>query len=681
MYDELCLSALPALESDSLNHAADVAVPDFCPDAGEDAPVTTVLTDTSHLLVLPDRPVVAGYEILGELGRGGMGVVYLALQKATKRRVALKLMLHGRSASTQQRRRFEREIDLVSILRHPHIVTVFDSGVTVDGLPFYVMEHIQGVSLTNYLRTAHLTLGERLRLFIRICAAVSYAHQRGIIHRDLKPANIRIDTEGEPHILDFGLAKMLAAPGNSASRSLTDSGEFIGTLAYSAPEQATGDPGQADVRADVYALGVILYEMLTDQHPRPLGHGLSDFLKALTWEEPDPPSTRQTSVIIDESLDAITLKALARDRERRYQSAGALAEDVERYRAGEPIQARPPSLAFLLRQWLHHNARTATWTLLIGLVCGGLSAVAVGVSLLPLLQQCLATYELFPGLPRPWLAVDWTVSNDWRIALNFLGAIAFVGLGLFTGVLVRPRDRMADIFTGLATGLVGGVTAFAISGGWATVLAVTLDAHVHSDLVMLGESVGATPEHTDEMLERYPDLRAAPEPKRGRLLADKIASDLVAGTAVGMWLGLLFIVTAFGSLGVLGTVLTGELLRRPRSGGLVLTYLEATLPSAFLVLLLFFWLFFPSAVSRATGLAILLFVVLACLAVIATLHNWRWPIRGTAYTLGVIHMSLVTTGALTWPAFLALGLAGASLLGGAFHWRLSSRQTLNPGDD
>ena len=316
-----------------------------------------------------------GYDVQDELGRGGMGVVYRAKQKATKRTVALKVMLSGPFATPRQQRRFEREIDLAASLRHPGIVTIYDSGITPESLHYFAMEYIEGVSLDEHLRrVGPRGVPARLELFRKIGAAVTYAHQRGVIHRDLKPGNIRVDAEGTPHVLDFGLAKAAGAiDADEEGRPLTASGEFIGTLAYASPEQAAGDPSQVDVRTDVYALGVILYKMLTGAFPYPVTGRIPDVLKNIAEMEPTSPSAHAASESgerTDESLAAVVLKALAKEPARRYQSASAFVEDVERYLAGEALSARPASMSFLLRSWVRRNFQATLGIVAIGIGCG-----------------------------------------------------------------------------------------------------------------------------------------------------------------------------------------------------------------------------------------------------------------------------------------------------------------------
>ncbi len=338
-----CRSLTSAIEQDQ-------ALAQGIQQAYEGIAVSTM--NTSAELGSDERSSVAdsieGYEILHEIHRGGQGVVYKAVQLATKRTVALKVLLQGPYASPKQQHRFEREIDLVASLQHPNIVTVYDSGLT-HGHHYFAMEYIHGQSLDVYLSNNKLSIDRMLRLFRKICSAVNAAHQRGVIHRDLKPGNIRVDAEGEPHVLDFGLAK--AAGSNlQGGAPVTMSGEFMGTLAYASPEQTRGDPNLVDIRTDVYSLGVILFEMLTGKFPYQVVGHFADVLNNIAEVEPERPSTicRQ----INNEVETIVLKALAKEKERRYQSAEALAHDVGRYLAGEAIEAKRNSAFYMLRKSL-----------------------------------------------------------------------------------------------------------------------------------------------------------------------------------------------------------------------------------------------------------------------------------------------------------------------------------------
>lgn len=341
---------------------------------------------------LPPPDTFPGYRILEEIHRGGQGVVYKALQETTKRPVAIKILHGGAFATPQQRYRFEREIDLVAHLNHPNIVTVYESGLTKDGQAYFAMEYVHGVPLNEYVRNMRVTetsgrhgaAKKLVRLFAKICSAVSYAHQHGVIHRDLKPGNIRIDGNGEPHILDFGLAKRagesLVAEGGGAPVTLTS--EFLGTLAFASPEQVKGDPSLIDTRTDVYSLGVILYEMLTGRYPYPVVGQMAEVLRHILETPPEPPSTwfrhrhRSRSISlpsdacrIDHDLETIALKALAKEKDRRYQTAEQLARDIELYLAGLPIDAKRDSSWYILRKLaIRHKYASATVAALIIIV-------------------------------------------------------------------------------------------------------------------------------------------------------------------------------------------------------------------------------------------------------------------------------------------------------------------------
>ncbi len=313
---------------------------------------------------LPAEPPVAieGYQIQANIHEGGQGIVFKAAQQSPPRTVAIKVLRRGAFASAQDRYRFEREVELVASLQHPNIVTVYDSGIA-RGHYYFAMEYIHGQPLDKYLLDHSLRLPELLSLFRKVCDAVSYAHQRAVIHRDLKPGNILVDAKGEPHIVDFGLAKTAGTTAPGGRSLLTIAGEFMGTLAYASPEQTTGDPTLIDVRSDVYSLGVILYEMLTGQFPYSVVGRMGEVLKAISEAEPQRPSTWRrksgrtaasgTAAAphrVNDELETIVMKCLRKERDRRYQSAGELARDVERLVNGEPIEAKRDSGWYVLRK-------------------------------------------------------------------------------------------------------------------------------------------------------------------------------------------------------------------------------------------------------------------------------------------------------------------------------------------
>ncbi len=289
-----------------------------------------------------------GYEVFEEIHRGGQGVVYRAVQKATKRVVAIKVMRGGVFFGPRDKGRFDREVRILAQLEHPNIVAIHDSG-TAMGHHYFVMDYIAGCALDEYVVGRCGTVDETLRLFARICDAVSSAHLRGIIHRDLKPSNIRVDEHDEPHVLDFGLAKFDAEHDEgSSARAMTLTGQFVGSLPWASPEQADGTPGQIDPRTDVYSLGVVLYQMLTGRFPYAVAGKMRDVLHRILEAAPVKPSRLRKE--IDGEVETIVLKCLAKRPDERYQSAASIGEDVRRYLAHQPILAHPPSAAYQLRK-------------------------------------------------------------------------------------------------------------------------------------------------------------------------------------------------------------------------------------------------------------------------------------------------------------------------------------------
>lgn len=330
-------------------------------------------------------PAIDGYIDVEELYRGGQGIVYAATQKSTRRRVAIKVLREGMYASASARYRFEREIELIAGLRHPNIVSVYDSGVTVDGRLFYVMEFVEGKRLDHYLQShgadsvSPSSKQHRLRLFSSICAAVNYAHQKGVIHRDLKPGNILVDASGESRVLDFGLAKFAdqaASVEQAGQMSIT--GQFMGSLPWASPEQVKGEHGNIDVRTDVYSLGVIFYQMMTGRFPYAVDGNIRDVTHSILHT--DPPKPARSKALLDDDLFMIVRSCMAKEPERRYQSAGDIVREIDRYMAGEPILARPPSAIYQFSKFARrHRAFVAGVAISIILLMLGVYGTTYGL--------------------------------------------------------------------------------------------------------------------------------------------------------------------------------------------------------------------------------------------------------------------------------------------------------------
>jgi serine/threonine protein kinase len=338
--------------------------------------------------------VIAGkYKLLETLGQGGMGAVFMAQQtQPVKRLVALKLIKLGMD-SRQVLARFEAERQALALMDHPNIAKVLDAGTTDSGRPFFVMELVKGVPITQFCDTRQLSPRQRLELFIPVCQAIQHAHQKGIIHRDIKPTNVLValyDDRPVPKVIDFGVAKAAGLQLTDASL-MTGFGSVVGTPEYMSPEQAQLNQLDIDTRSDVYALGVLLYELLTGTTPidrKRLGQGaLFEVLRIIREEEPLRPSTRlstsdtlasiaatrkteptRLAKLMRGELDWIVMKCLEKDRSRRYETANGLARDIERYLHDEVVEAQPPTAGYRLRKFARKHRRPVIAVAVVGMV-------------------------------------------------------------------------------------------------------------------------------------------------------------------------------------------------------------------------------------------------------------------------------------------------------------------------
>jgi hypothetical protein len=330
-----------------------------------------------------DAPTLAGYEILGELGRGGMGVVYKARQVGLKRLVALKIILAGPHAGPGEVARFRTEAEAVARLQDPNIVQIYDIGER-QGLPYFALEFVGGGSLADEIAEVLPTVRKSVQLVATLARAMHVAHEAGIVHRDLKPANVLLTRDGQPKITDFGLAKVLDDPSGR-----TASGAIMGTPSYMAPEQAGGHTKDIGPAADVYALGAILYELLTGRPPFRAASQMDTILQVLS-EEPVPP--RQLNPKLSRDLETICLMCLRKDPLKRYGSAESLADDLESYLDGEPIQARRAHAGEVTLRWMKDQPGAAfglgsVFVMLLALswvFIGGLTWMAIATATLAL---------------------------------------------------------------------------------------------------------------------------------------------------------------------------------------------------------------------------------------------------------------------------------------------------------
>ena len=361
----------------------------------------TILNETSDSFPTLEKPgdEIGPFKLLQKVGEGGMGVVYMAEQKKpVRRRVALKIIKPGMD-TREVVARFEAERQALAMMDHPNIAKVLDCGATQTGRPYFVMELVKGVSITKYCDANHLSARERLELFVQVCQAIQHAHQKGIIHRDVKPSNILIaeyDHTPVPKIIDFGVAKALDAQ-LTEKTMFTQLGQIIGTIEYMSPEQAKVNQLDVDTRSDIYSLGVLLYELLTGATPfdkkRMRSVAIDELMRILREEDPPRPSTRlstietlpsvaanrkidpkKLSLLLHGELDWIVMKAMEKDRGRRYHTASAFADDIQNYLNDDAVAACPPSTAYKFRKFARRNkiafvtASLVAAALIIGIV-------------------------------------------------------------------------------------------------------------------------------------------------------------------------------------------------------------------------------------------------------------------------------------------------------------------------
>ena len=403
--------------------------------------------DTSGLAV---GKSFGDYELLSEIARGGMGVVFKARQKSLDRLVALKMILSGQLASDEEVQRFITEANAAAKLDHSNIVPIYEIGEE-DEKHFFAMKLIEGSHLGSELGRMRNDLPSGIALLEKVCRAVHHAHQRGILHRDLKPGNISIDESGEPYVTDLGLARKM-----DSQSDLTRTGAIVGTPSYMPPEQAAGS-SDITTAADIYSLGAILYELLTGRPPF-RGATPMDTLMQVINDEPVKPSTSGT---VDRGLEMVALKCLSKDPADRYSTANELADELKRWIIGEPLTVRAPTFSAIFKNWMRQNFGRAGYILVVGGLGGVLAGFAFwGATMQTEIESKLLLYDELVSADPPFSLQNWDMPFLLAIACLGLFAVITALLGYFTALLVRTKNKSADLAGGVVVGVIAAAGLF-----------------------------------------------------------------------------------------------------------------------------------------------------------------------------------------------------------------------------
>ncbi|XZE52257.1 serine/threonine-protein kinase [Planctomycetaceae bacterium SH139] len=569
------------------------------------------------------------YELIDEIARGGMGVVYKAKQISLSRTIALKMILSGQLADDNEVRRFRLEAEAAANLDHPNIVPIYDIG-DHNGQHYFTMKLIEGCTLTDFSPDLRGNYNQIVELVAKIADAIHHAHQRGILHRDLKPGNVLIDTDQQPLVTDFGLARKL-----ESDRGVTQTGAVVGTPGFMSPEQASGKG--VTTATDIYSIGAILYELLCGRPPH-AKESVLDTLMSVINDEPERLRNYDPSVPPD--LELIALKCLEKDPNKRYTSTAEIANDLRAFAKGEPLMVRAPSIVEVARMWLGANFGNVLWVPIIALLVG--VCVGVGIWLMAYGDRSSnwdTVYANFPPVHRPTIPfrlIHWI--DDFALPMLFL---IMTSLGWATARLVQTKNTTADWSVGLAVGLLAGLIAFICGAG-----APLIDSQTSlDDLQLLFELAGSPGSSVplENLLKRYPDLKGLTRYNQAALLSDKISIDQSWILTGGIWFGSLFCLTLLGVTGAVGTRVAGPLVRQRRWISGLTSYLCFALALNAIGLLVFseVWIHFIAGAGLILNwIPPLLCVLFALLAITSVLRQWPWYLKSLATVLWLGFYSL-----------------------------------------
>lgn len=519
----------------------------------EDTP--TIVPGSSELFSAPSHvgERFGDYELISEIARGGMGVVYKARHTKLNRTVALKMILGGRFSSADDIQRFQMEAAAAARLDHSGIVSVYDIGEH-EGQAYFAMKYVEGGSLADHMESLRGNPAEAARLFVAVARSVHHGHVRGILHRDLKPANILIADDGAPLVTDYGLAKSTGDESN-----ITKTGAVVGTPSYMSPEQAAGS-SNLTTATDVYAIGAMLYELLTGRPPHKDETPVKTVMSVIN-DSPQPPSHWNRSV--DRDLELICLKCIERDPDERYPSSDAIADDLDAWIEGRAISVQPPSGFAVMRRWLKENRRVAFSAL--AMVIGLLFSLPFLIGFFGNKSVSFELYDkYFPEAERPWYE-PLTNLPHWvdDVSMAFLAIIVWPSLGLWTAIVTRPKTIARAIGVGSLISAILLLIAF-VTLSWMVVL-VTSVSHSESAIRTLGDAVWASGDELDSAKqaanELYAGLENVPAEARADVVADRVFHDQTATVVFALLIAALIGILLAIPI-VIGTVIGKILLDR-----------------------------------------------------------------------------------------------------------------------
>ena len=588
----------------------------------------TLASDSSRSSEADADAKFGDYELLEEIARGGMGVVYKARQVKLNRIVALKMILSGQFASENDVRRFHQEAEAAANLDHSGIVPIYEIGEH-DGRPYFSMKLITGGSLAERLPELRGRPRQAAALIAGVAHAVHHAHQRGILHRDLKPANVLLDEQGQPLVSDLGLAKSI-----QSESKLTHTGVVVGTPAYMPPEQAAAQK-EITTAADIYSIGAILYEALTGQTPH-LGDTPVETLRKVMEEGATPP--RDLDRTIPRALELICLKCLQRDPNQRYSSAGALADDLESWLAGEPISARPRSVSTAIGSTLRSNLRSAVGAALIGAGIGSTFSVLYTVlfcrSGLRFLSE---TSSSFPSEPLPSAVLQFhrlALAMPWWFEL-FATTVIVISL-MFVGTLnvwlVRPKPGAPAFAIGMVCGLVMNTIIYGCCLGLGSTMMFSINGTAEETHHLAKAALGTPQQQANSkrwLIENHPDIADLDRERRGATFAQKIYDDALVRLPLGILFGIFLSSILSMVPSIVGTTFGSRVVHKEGPVHALLLYSELMLMLTLLAVLAYLavawsvgaitWLEFHW--GQLPGLLVL------SVAALAAYRRWDWRVR------------------------------------------------------